>query len=58
MNYDHDRDLDRSYELQGQLDRDFEREPNRTLVPRPRKRQFRCRAGMWIPPAEAIPEAA
>lgn len=59
MNYDHEYHLERSYELEDQLDRVFEREPNRTLVPRPRKRQFRHRAGMSILPAEAaISEAA
>ncbi len=59
MNYDpHEHDLERSYELEDQLDRIFEREPNRILVPRPRKRQFRHRAELSILAAEAVSETA
>ena len=60
MNYDpHEHDHERSYELEDQLDRVFEREANRILVPRPRKRQFRHHTELPVLPAEAAaPEAA
>ncbi len=46
MNYDpHEYDLERSYELEGQLDRDVEREPDRTRVTPP-TRQFRYWPGI------------
>jgi hypothetical protein len=46
-----DSDIERSYELERQLDRDHEREPSRTRVRRHR-RQFRYWVGISFPPTQ------
>ncbi len=59
MNSDpHEYDLERSFEFEARLDRDFEREPDRTHVPRPHTRQFRYWAGMSFRRPAVIRRAA
>jgi hypothetical protein len=48
--YPDDYDLERSHELERQLDRNEEREPHSARLARPRRRQFRYWAGASFRP--------